>query len=161
MSFNSEARVAPLTDAERHIYLAAVHEVNMAYPGCDLPWRVLAAIGAVVSAHGRDGRYGPLLDGRHGLLVTDSDNGVLDGSRSYDRAVGPLRLLPLTWRSLGARGSIHDLSDSAVAAARYLCSSTSGLRDAIHLKRVLTAYEPDLGFAKVVLETARRYGFRS
>lgn len=77
-----------------------------------LPWSVLAAIGKVESDHGRlggghlteDGTVvpriiGPVLDGYDGTaLVTDSDEGLLDGDARFDRAVGPMQFLPSTWK---------------------------------------------------------------
>ena len=82
-------------------------------PTCGLSWEILAGIGLVESNHGRSGGsgnphwagianpaiLGPVLNGQGGFpVVQDTDNGVLDGDQSFDRAVGPMQFLPATWR---------------------------------------------------------------
>src|SRR5262245_26392800 len=72
-------------------------------PSCHLPWWVLAGIGKIESNHARGGRVdatgrtngeilGPRLDGSlaNTAVISDSDNGRMDGDTRYDRAVGPM-----------------------------------------------------------------------
>jgi membrane-bound lytic murein transglycosylase B len=96
-------------------YLDGADLTNSIEPDCGLPWSVLAAIGRVESDHGRFGGaqlrvdgYGtkPIrgiaLDGRPGIaLVRDTDRGALDGDDIYDRAVGPMQIIPSTWDAIG------------------------------------------------------------
>jgi membrane-bound lytic murein transglycosylase B len=84
-------------------YRKAAARVAGTYPGCGLPWPLLAAIGRVESDHGRfagsqlytDGTDAPRvigipLNGQGTALIRDSDHGLLDGDTVYDRAVGPM-----------------------------------------------------------------------
>lgn len=111
-------------------------------PGCRLGWVTLAGIGAVESDHGRydgrslgeDGRssapvVGIALDGVGVARVADTDRGALDGDPTLDRAVGPMQVIPSTWRRWASdgdgdgRSDPQDIDDAALAAARYLCAS--------------------------------------
>jgi len=113
-------------------------------PGCRLGWVTLAGIGEVESDHGRyQGRtlgdqgisstpiVGVALDGVGVARIGDTDGGMLDGDPALDRAVGPMQMLPSTWRRWAADGDgdgvrePQDIDDAALAAARYLCASGS------------------------------------
>ena len=117
-------------------------------PRCRVGWVTLAGIGKIESDHGRydgralgeDGRsstpiIGIALDGVGVAHIVDSDGGVLDGDAALDRAVGPMQVLPSTWRRWGADGDadgrvdVQDLDDAALAAGRYLCASGSVASD--------------------------------
>jgi membrane-bound lytic murein transglycosylase B len=111
-------------------------------PGCKITWVTLAGIGRVESNHGRyagaqlgaDGRpeppiIGVALDGRPGVMrIGDTDDGVFDGDKVFDRAVGPMQFIPSTWKRFGGDGDgdgkkdPQDIDDAAVAAANYLCA---------------------------------------
>ncbi|MGN6245485.1 MAG: hypothetical protein ACTHQ3_17685, partial [Motilibacteraceae bacterium] len=95
-------------------YSAAAGALDRAEPPCRLDWPRLAAIGRGESNHGRfggrvlgvDGRsrpdiVGPALDGKGFALVRDTDGGRLAGDPPYDRAVGPMQVLPGTWAVVG------------------------------------------------------------
>lgn len=143
-----------------HPYLPSAAQVRTyraaaTQAGCALPWTVLAGIGGVVSDHGRR-PPGPLLDGRRGVLMTDSDQGRYDGSRTLDGPVGPLGLLPWTFARLAPRAADpHRLRDAALAAGRFLCAQ-GHLTRADGLRAALTAYDPQPGFAVAVLAVAWR-----
>ncbi|MBC7640615.1 MAG: murein transglycosylase [Rhodoferax sp.] len=133
-------------------------------PGCRLGWTTLAGIGEVESDHGRyagrvvreDGRpdrpvVGVALDGVGVARVGDTDGGVLDGDARLDRAVGPMQLLPATWRRWRADGDgdgvrdPQDVDDAALAAGRYLCAtgpmgSDAGWRAAVLAYNDSSAY---------------------
>ena len=93
-------------------YAAAAVARADADPGCNLSWNTLAAIGWAESRHGTHGGssiqpdgatvpaiIGVALDGGSTDVVTDSDDGAIDGDPDHDRAVGPMQLIPQTWRS--------------------------------------------------------------
>ena len=114
----------------------------------ELPWTVIAGVGAVESAHGTlSGGYvdpidmtvkpdpilGPVLDGsRPGTRVVPigpyaGEYGLPDDAR-YQQALGPMQFLPATWEAtaagIGLAGaSPHNLSHAAHAAAAKLCSA--------------------------------------
>ncbi|KHF43708.1 lytic transglycosylase domain-containing protein [Saccharomonospora viridis] len=110
-------------------------------PECRLSWVTIAGIGRIESDHGRhggavlgdDGRPSPPiigipLDGSPGVReIRDTDGGVLDGDRKYDRAVGPMQFIPTTWKLYGVDASgdgkadPQQIDDAALATARYLC----------------------------------------
>ncbi len=115
-------------------------------PHCGLSWANLAAIGAVESDHGRhdgssigpDGTatppiYGVALDGDGTVAIPDSDGGELDGDAEHDRAMGPMQLIPQTWRNWhvdGGGDGVEDpqnIDDAALAAANYLCRAVGGM----------------------------------
>lgn len=111
-------------------------------PGCEVSWATLAGIGRIESNHGRYGDrqlredarpsypiIGIPLDGGPDVrAIFDTDGGVLDGDRVYDRAVGPMQFIPSTWRKWSTdgdgdgEGDPQNLDDAAMAAARYLCA---------------------------------------
>ena len=74
---------------------------------------------------------GPRLNGVGTEAIADSDGGAWDSDTVWDRAVGPMQFIPESWRSWGADGSgdgvadPNQLDDAALAAARYLCASSS------------------------------------
>ena len=86
-------------------------------PDCEISWTLLAAIGRVESNHGRFGGAqlgsdgvsrpeirGPQLDGAGPFAaIPDSDNGVLDRDKVWDRAVGQMQFLPADLALGGAR----------------------------------------------------------
>lgn len=114
--------------------------------GCRLPWSVLAGIGRVESGHGTSKGAVPdvtgdvvppivgiALTGEGGTaLVPDTDGGSMDGDPVHDRAVGPMQFIPSTWRSSARDGNgdgveeVHNLYDTAAAAAGYLCRAAGG-----------------------------------
>src|SRR4051812_12737101 len=121
--------------------------IGAADPHCGLDWALLAAIGQVESDHGQGGGtpldakgaapppiLGPLLDGRHGVSrIVDTDAGRLDGSRRFDRAVGPMQFLPATWAAVAVDGDddgrrdVQDIDDASLGSAVYLCADGDDL----------------------------------
>ena len=145
-------------------------------PGCRLGWTTLAGIGEVESDHGRyagrvvreDGRpdrplVGVALDGVGVARVGDTDGGVLDGDARLDRAVGPMQLLPGTWRRWRADGDgdgvrdPQDVDDAALAAGRYLCAAGPMGSDAGWRAAVL-AYNDSTAYLSEVSAWAGAYG---
>jgi hypothetical protein len=158
-------------------YLQGSDVANDEYPGCGLPWSVLAAIGRVESNHGRFGGamlradgYGtkPIrgiaLDGRLGIArVDDSDGGGLDGDPVFDRAVGPMQIIPSTWDAVGVDVNLDDRTDpnnffdAAGGAGIYLCNGDVDLTEPGQLARAVRRYNHTDEYVRVVLELASAY----
>ncbi len=130
-------------------------------PSCRLAWTTLAAIGKAESDHGRHGGssigadgtvappiYGVALDGRGVALVHDSDGGAIDGDAAADRAVGPMQLIPQTWRNWHTDGNgdgVEDpqnIDDAVVATSNYLCRASTALDTRIGWRAAIRAYNP-------------------
>lgn len=120
--------------------------------GDDLPdpwrradWRLVAAVGGVESNHAARRSInafgdvwplvlGPTLDGTTAGLMTipDTDEGRFDLDTDWDRAVGPMQLLPSTVASSGIDGNgdgivdPHNLWDATASASAYLCVAGYG-----------------------------------
>jgi membrane-bound lytic murein transglycosylase B len=147
-------------------------------PGCHLTWTTLAGIAKVESTHGQAGGAvleaggrssppitGPLLDGRDGRpLVRDTDAGAFDGDATYDRVMGPLRLLPSVWRAQAidadADGILDpfDIDDASLAVARLLCSGTEDLSRRAGWTAAVERYRNTAGYARSVFREADNYG---
>lgn len=107
---------------------------------CGIGWNTLAGIGEIESRHGTifggtiaaDGDatppiFGVPLTGGAVANIPDSDNGAIDGDATIDRAVGPMQIIPQTWRNWHADGNAdgvqnpQNIDDATLAAAGYLC----------------------------------------
>jgi hypothetical protein len=158
-------------------YVRAAETLRAADPSCGLPWYLLAAIGRVESNHGRFAGRQLLRDGRSsqpiiGLplngvgnvaLISDSDNGVLDGDRMFDRAVGPMQFIPGTWAIVAVDGDgdfrkdPHDIDDAALAAGVYLCAGDSDLRTEAGQRAAVFRYNRSAEYVELVLALAAAY----
>ncbi len=146
-------------------------------PECNLQWTTLAAIGFVESHHGEifggsvqeDGTVapavlGPQLNGEEFDEILDSDDGLLDGDTEYDRAVGPMQLLPQTWGDWHGDPNQdgvedpHNIDDAVTAAAGYLCKSGGDLSTSEGWRAAITAYNSAPSYIVQVLATAVAYG---
>lgn len=127
-------------------YRAAATAMAKLAPGCALRWTALAGVGRIESNHGRSDEGGlsllgdispPIigipLDGNNGTaLVLDTDRGALDGDTVVDRAVGPMQVIPSTWRLVARDGNgdnvedPNNVFDAALTAATYLCRAAPG-----------------------------------
>jgi hypothetical protein len=158
-------------------YRAAEATVAVDDPGCRLPWWLLAGIGRVESGHGQfagavllsDGTSSPRivgipLDGRPGVAtILDTDDGLMDGDTTYDRAVGPMQFIPGTWSRWAAdgdgdgRSDVHDLDDTALAAGRYLCAGGRDLSTEEGLREAVFSYNRSDAYVALVLAIGRAY----
>ncbi|WP_239117472.1 lytic transglycosylase domain-containing protein [Paractinoplanes ferrugineus] len=150
-------------------------------PTCHLNWTTIAAIASVESGHGSangavlgvDGLvtppvYGLPLDGKGGRqLIKDTDQGVLDGDTTYDRAVGPLQFIPSTWNSYKVDAdndgvaNPNDIDDASLTAATYLCQGGRDMSKAESWWEAILSYNAVQPYAQKVFETANDYGARS
>lgn len=160
-----------------HAYQSAAAVMEQADESCGLSWTLLAAIGRVESDHGRyaggrlraDGTSsrairGVTLDGSGPLArIRDTDAGQLDDDPVWDRAVGPMQLLPSTWSVLavdadgdGVR-SPDDIDDAALAAALFLCSAPGDLDTRSGVRAAVFRYNPSSSYVASVLALERSY----
>lgn len=155
--------------------LAAYQRAASRLSGCGIPWWLLAGVGRIESGHAAGGRvdrsgtvrgaiYGPRLDGALGgtMVITDTDQGRLDGDPQFDRAMGPMQFLPATWSWAGRDGNgdgvanPQNVYDAALAAGGLLCRSGS-LRDEAGMKRALLSYNGSGDYVATVMAAATAY----
>ncbi len=158
-------------------YQRAETVINAADRSCRLGWQLVAAIGRVESDHGRvagsaldsDGVaipsiFGPALDGKGATsLIRDTDNGMLDEDRSFDRAMGPMQFIPSTWSVVqvdadndGVRNP-QDIDDAALASAVYLCSGPGDLSTESGRSAAVYRYNHSQSYVDLVLSIAENY----
>ena len=158
-------------------YYRAATSVAEEKPACGVRWWGIAGISRVEGRHGTYGGttlqangdttrriIGIQLNGsRETAVVGDSDGGALDGDASFDRAVGPMQFIPQTWSRFQADGnddgttSPFNLYDATLAAANYLCTSSTGLDADPGLRTAYFSYNHSLAYVDAVLGYARHY----
>ncbi|WP_144121674.1 lytic transglycosylase domain-containing protein [Catellatospora sichuanensis] len=166
----------PVTALEAYAYAEWV--VTQTRPSCKLRWTTLAAIGKIESDHGRtkgaklgeDAKalppiVGIALDGtKNTKKINDTDAGTLDFDKKWDHAVGPMQFIPATWVTYGVDGDNdqlvdpHDLDDSALTAAYYLCAPGKDLTVVANWKSVVLSYNNVGVYLQKVYDTAQAYG---
>lgn len=166
----------PVTALEAYAYAEWV--VTSTRPSCKLRWTTLAAIGKIESDHGRakgaklgdDAKalppiVGPALDGtKNTKKINDTDAGTLDFDKKWDHAVGPMQFIPATWVTYAVDADNdqladpHDLDDSALTAAYYLCAPGKDLTVVANWKSVVLSYNNVGVYLQKVYDTAQAYG---
>ncbi|MCA6093607.1 lytic murein transglycosylase [Streptomyces sp. SCA3-4] len=144
------------------------------YPGCHIPWQLIAGIGKVESEHAaayglRSDGYtdkrilGPRLTGGQFAVIKDTDGGRWDGDKEYDRAVGPTQFIPSTWEGYGEDGNgdgvkdPNNIFDAAAGTARYLCAGGKDLNNPGDLDRAILSYNQSREYVNAVLAWMRTY----
>ncbi len=156
----------------------------LAPTGCHLSLSLMAAIGQVESGNLEGQRIdadhrvaprvlGPVLDGSPYAEIPDTDSGKWDGNRTWDRAIGPMQLLPASWRTAGMDADGDGLRDpqnvydAAGAAMVYLCDGGRDLGTRDGLEEAVLAYNHSRDYLRLVLawktvfDTADITGFAS
>lgn len=157
-------------------YAGAAIAKAQAMPRCGLSWTTLAAIGLIESDHGRHGGssigedgtvsppiFGIALDGRSSAHIPDSDGGTIDGDAKFDRAVGPMQLIPEAWRNWhvdGNQDGIEDpqnIDDAVNATTNYLCRASGDMVGRDGWRTGILAYNSSDAYAQSVADAANRY----
>lgn len=170
------AAAAGMSERAMAAYAGAAIDAESKYPGCNLGWNTLAAIGYVESAHGTHGGasvgadgevtppiIGVALNGNGVLAVADTDGGALDGDRTWDRAVGPMQFIPSTWDRYAQDGNLdgvldpNNIDDATASAASYLCLTGGDLGESANWIAAVSAYNPSVAYNNRVAQTADHY----
>jgi len=148
-------------------------------PNCGLRWPLLAGLGQVISKHARGAGLdrigttrspilGPRLDGSPGLArIPDTDGGRLDLDTEWDRAAGPMQIIPGVWQRTGAdsdgssTANPHNVYDAALAAGRFLCEQDADLRSREGQMTAVFRYQRAEGFVRAVLLWTSAYDLRA
>lgn len=157
-------------------YAGAILGVTDNFPECTLGWNTLAGIGLVESDHARyggarigpDGHVEPLifgvaLTGGEVENIPDSDGGEFDARADVDRAIGPMQIIPSTWRSWPADGNgdgvpdPHNIYDATISAANYLCHAEQDWLTPEGWRAGVAAYNTHTEYAGAVASAAREY----
>ena len=157
-------------------YAGAAMRLAGEQPECGLDWATLAGIGMVESGHGTifggeidsDGKQHPAivgiaLDGATTALIPDTDRGALDGDPVWDRAAGPMQIIPDTWRQYATDGNgdgmtdPQQIDDAALTAARYLCAVGGDLRTDDGWIAAVAAYNDSTDYNHRVAEATSHY----
>jgi membrane-bound lytic murein transglycosylase B len=173
------AVTVPETAVQAYGYAQVV--MDRTDPTCHLTWTTLAAIGRKESDHGQAGGaklgdggrsvppiVGPLLDGKNGRAeVKDTDAGAFDGDSRFDRAMGPLKLMPSMWSAQAIDADTdgildpYDIDDAALALARLLCSGTDDLSLGTGWNAAVARYHSGTAYARDIFAIADDYGRRT
>lgn len=157
-------------------YAGAALAKAASMPACRLSWTTLAAIGEVESSNGQHGGssigadgtvtppiYGVALNGDGVALIPDSDGGAIDGDPTSDRAVGPMQLIPQTWRNWHTDGNgdgVEDpqnIDDAVMATTNYLCRASTALDTEKGWRAAIAAYNSADSYLASVARVAVAY----
>jgi hypothetical protein len=166
--WTGSSAIAPTQDITGDVLAAYTLAVAVSPTECHLTTPVLAAIGQVESGNlaghtiGADHRVspeilGPVLDGKNYRAVKDTDAGHWDHNTLWDRALGPMQIIPASWRVVGLDmdgDGVRDpqnVYDSAGAAMDYLCAGGRDLSTSAGLKQAILSYNESDSYLHAVL----------
>ncbi|MCS3781665.1 lytic transglycosylase domain-containing protein [Tsukamurella ocularis] len=153
-------------------YQGAADRMALEAPGCGVEWNLVAAIGRIESGHADGGNVdaagntltpiqGPVLDG------SLAGNAVIRDGEGFARALGPMQFLTTTWALFGGDNSgdgkadINNVRDAAYGAARYLCSSATGLQAEAAQRVAVFAYNQSNSYVDNVVAWSKAYRDRA
>lgn len=155
-------------------YAYAAYAVEQS-SGCPLGWPTLAALGAVLTDHGRiNGTaidsagnttqplrgIAPAAEGKDSVL--DTDAGQFDGDPAKDVPMGPMQLMPSRWEQYAravendATPNPDNIDDAALTTAIIVCS-TGDVTSPDGWTAAMAKFNPDLEFLKAVHAKAQEY----
>jgi membrane-bound lytic murein transglycosylase B len=157
-------------------YAGAALAKAASMPACGLSWTTLAAIGEIESSNGQHGGstigpdgtvtppiFGVALNGDGVALIPDSDGGAIDGDATSDRAVGPMQLIPQTWRNWHTDGNgdgVEDpqnIDDAVMATTNYLCRASTALDTEAGWRAAISAYNSTDAYLRSVARAGVAY----
>lgn len=157
-------------------YQGAALSISRSNPGCQITWVTLAGVGSVESNHGRhcgseigpDGNttvpiLGPVLDGHGFAGIRDTDAGMFDGDKQWDRAVGPMQFIPSTWARWGTdadgdgKANPSNIDDAAMSAGRYFCASGGSLASSEGWLQAILSYNHSIDYTRSMRSAADGY----
>jgi membrane-bound lytic murein transglycosylase B len=159
-------------------YANAEIRLRQTTPKCGISWTMLAGIGRKESHHGlyggssvgEDGRLskpiiGVPLDGSPGVrAIKDTDHGELDGDPDWDRAVGAMQFLPVTWKKWAMRANgdgtppdPQNMDDAALTAGRYMCAIGGDLTTATGWWLAVLTYNTSTQYGRDVFDGQDAY----
>lgn len=158
-------------------YQRAEQVINDADKSCHIDWALIAAIGRVESDHGRyggntldtkgvshPGIYGIALNGTNNTqAISDTDGGLYDNDKVWDRAVGAMQFIPQTWSRVGVdadgdgKRNPQDIDDAALASAVYLCSGSDDLGTEAGRRASVFRYNHSNDYVDLVLRVRDAY----
>jgi len=157
-------------------YAGAALAKSESMPTCRLSWTTLAAIGEVESSNGQHGGssigadgtvtppiFGVDLNGDGVALIPDSDGGAIDGDAKGDRAVGPMQLIPQTWRNWHTDGNgdgkedPQNVDDAVMATTNYLCRASTALDTEKGWRAAISAYNSTDAYLRSVARAGVAY----
>ncbi|WP_406638521.1 murein transglycosylase [Amycolatopsis sp. WGS_07] len=164
-------RVAEKTHLDARV-LAAYGRAEMwmqrQKPSCHLSWATLAAIGNLAFGTEKPGPDGTMTVKPGAAEAPDTDTGKLDGDRTADHRIGPLRILPDAWHKHAQRANgdgktadPRNLDDAAFTAARYLCSGNDDLGTPAGWWKAMLFYNPAVNYVQDVFAAADSYAAES
>jgi len=173
----SSASTSGIPAVALNAYENASRIIDSADKACNIPWELIAAIGRVESNHGRfdgshlndqgfavPGIFGPVLDGKNGTqAIADTDSGLLDGNKQWDRAVGPMQFIPSTWQVVkvdadnDGKRDPQDINDASLATAVYLCSGSENLGTRAGQQSAVFRYNHSHDYVNLVLRIMEAY----
>lgn len=148
--------------------------------GCGLGWPTLAALGAILSDHGRafgseiaeNGTTTIPLRGLNftnpefPMVVPDTDQGRIDGDGTIDIPVGPMQIMPSRWEQFatladtnapqGATPNIDNIDDSSLTTATILCAA-GDMSNSEAWDSAIKGINPNPEFVKAVHAKAEEY----
>lgn len=170
------ARQTGIPERALQAYQGAALSIARSNPGCQITWVTLAGVGSVESNHGRHGGseigpdgnttvpiLGPVLDGNGFAGIHDTDAGMFDGDKEWDRAVGPMQFIPSTWARWGTdadgdgKANPSNIDDAAMSAGRYLCASGGSLASSEGWLQAILSYNHSIDYTRSVRSAADGY----
>ncbi|AUN41617.1 lytic transglycosylase domain-containing protein [Tsukamurella tyrosinosolvens] len=153
-------------------YRGAADRMALEAPACGIEWNLVAAIGRIESGHADGGNVdaagntltpiqGPVLDG------SLAGNAVIRDGEGFARALGPMQFLTTTWSLFGGDNSgdgkadVDNVRDAAYGAARYLCSSATGLQAEPAQRVAVFAYNQSNSYVDNVVAWSKAYRDRA
>lgn len=176
MSEWAQTRAKPYGIPQRQLeaYAYAANKVEQD-SGCGIGWPTLAALGFVLSNHGRAhgskvGANGlttlplrglaPAAEGKR--QVTDTDAGEIDGDSKRDVPVGPMQIMPSRWEESGtavepgAKPNPDNIDDASLTTAVLLCGA-GDVNSPDGWVKAMAKINPDKKFLKEVHAKAKEY----